>query len=392
MKIIFRVLLLLSIIPNLAQAETTKEWTFLVFINGNNNLDFYGALNINQMEKVGSDENRNIVVQWASLGNKKTGRYYIQKDDDANTVTSPLVEDLGNVDMGDYRTLESFLRWGMEKYPAKHYFLTVWDHGSGWRFTPDKAKQALHINDISYDDNTGHAITTKELGQVINSVSRSTGRKIDIYGSDACLMAMVEIAGEMSQSIDFFVGSQHLEPMAGWPYTEILTRLSANPTMSPRELSSVVTEEYFKSYQGGSNGTDEITFSAFDMSKYEMFKNNLKNLGQEISQLATKEKEQIANAAREVLSFTYSDYGDYGDFLQLLKKGALKSTTIDAASSSLKEFAFISKASGQFGKAQGLSFWLPKTSSDLNMYSAKYHELAFDASTGWSNALATFIK
>ncbi|HEY8280004.1 MAG TPA: hypothetical protein VIH99_10285, partial [Bdellovibrionota bacterium] len=89
-----------------------KEWTFLLFLNGNNNLDSYGALNINQMEEVGSSDQVNLVVQWASLANHGTKRLYVQKDNDTRRVTSPVVQDMGNADMGDVRVLEDFIRWG----------------------------------------------------------------------------------------------------------------------------------------------------------------------------------------------------------------------------------------------------------------------------------------
>src|SRR4051794_2179636 len=80
-----------------------KDWTFLIYLNGNNNLDSFGTLNINQMEQVGSTENINIVVQWASLAKKKTQRLFVVQDKDKNKVTSPVVQDMGNVDMGDWR-------------------------------------------------------------------------------------------------------------------------------------------------------------------------------------------------------------------------------------------------------------------------------------------------
>src|SRR6185312_9985134 len=67
-----------------AHAEGTtaaqKDWTFLVYINGHNNLDSYGAQNIKSMEQVGSSDKLNIVVQWASLENNDTRRLLIQKD------------------------------------------------------------------------------------------------------------------------------------------------------------------------------------------------------------------------------------------------------------------------------------------------------------------------
>ena len=35
-----------------------KEWTALLFLNGHNNLDEFGEMNLNQIEEVGSSEHR----------------------------------------------------------------------------------------------------------------------------------------------------------------------------------------------------------------------------------------------------------------------------------------------------------------------------------------------
>ena len=52
--------------------------------------------------------------------------------------------------------------------------------------------------DISYDDVSGHVITTEQLALAMGEIQKITGNKVELYGSDACLMAMAEIAGEMS--------------------------------------------------------------------------------------------------------------------------------------------------------------------------------------------------
>ena len=173
-----------------------KEWTFLIYLNGNNNLDSFGKMNINQMEKIGSTAKVNIVVQWASLENGKTKRLYITKDSDTTTVTSKIVEEMGQVDMGDYHSVINFVKWGAENYPAQHYFVDIWDHGSGWHFKPGET-----MKDISWDETTGNHITTEQLATALSESSKIIGHKIDIYGSDACLMAMVEIANLMTDSV-----------------------------------------------------------------------------------------------------------------------------------------------------------------------------------------------
>ena len=184
-----------------------KEWTILVFLNGHNDLDSYGAMNVNAMERVGSSPGVNIVVQWASLDFSTTKRILVQKDNDEANVTSPMVHDPGLQDMGDYRSLVNFVRWAKENYPAKHYFIDVWNHGSGWHKRFPGASRAPD-KDISFDDRFDSHITTKELGQAMAEIKTVLGQKVDIYGSDACLMAMAEVAGEMVDSVRVFIGAE----------------------------------------------------------------------------------------------------------------------------------------------------------------------------------------
>jgi len=39
--------------------------------------------------------------------------------------------------------------------------IAVWNHGNGWHLM--NAGGGMQMQDISYDDNTGHKITTEEL-------------------------------------------------------------------------------------------------------------------------------------------------------------------------------------------------------------------------------------
>ena len=141
--------------------------------------------------------------------------------------------------------------------------MAVWNHGAGWH------RLAGGQRDISFDDNTGNKISTEELGLAMGEAQKITGEKIEIYGSDACLMGMAEVAGEMKDSVKYFAGSQDLEPGEGWPYGPFIQRWTAKPEMDGRELAKVLTEEYIKSYSGGVYGNKSVTFSAYDLSKYD---------------------------------------------------------------------------------------------------------------------------
>jgi hypothetical protein len=381
---------------NAQAANAPKEWTFLVYLNGDNNLDSFGTTNINQMEAVGSSDKVNIIVQWASYENGKTQRLYIKKDGDKRKVTSPVIQDMGRVDMGNWQTLADFIKWGAQNYPAQHYLVDVWDHGSGWHAMQamENGTNVFHPTDISWDDFSGNHITTKELGMALAQGAQAIGHKIDVYGSDACLMAMAEVASEMKNSVQYFVGSQDLEPGAGWPYDQIFARW-ANRSMSPRDVATMIAQEYTKSYQGGSNGNQEVTATAYDLSRTDALEQSIRALGAEMMKLDASGRAKVVSAAQSTAKFTYSDYGDLLDFVNRVDKqnlnldrGAL--TQVQAAAS---QFIMVNTVTSSWSsKANGISFWLPSSKSSYGEFSQIYNDLSFQHDTEWSNALQYLVQ
>lgn len=369
-------------------AKTEKEWTFLLFLNGHNNLDYFGGFNVNQMEEVGSNENLNLVVQWASFKNHKTQRLLIQKDNDAQNVTSPVVESLDPVDMGDYRQLVEFVRWGVEKYPAKKYMIAVWNHGNGW-YRLGNAQR-----DISYDDLSGNKITTEQLGLAMAEAAKIMGHKVDIYGSDACLMAMAEIAGEMKDSVQFMVGSEELEPGYGWPYSTWLQKWASNEKASAKEVSVYLTDEYIKAYDGGIYGFQDVTFSAMDLTKFDGLSKAISSLNASLSNLVPADINAVKAVAHSTQSFTYDDYRDLGDFVNRLSnsKVGVQDSVLANADQAISDLVVANAGTGIYENVSGVAFWLPTSSYNLNQHQERYSKLQFNLETGWLNFLQMLNK
>jgi hypothetical protein len=294
---------------NMAQAATpTKTWTFLIYLNGNNSLDSFGKQNIQDMEKVGSNDQVNIVVQWASLSAKKTVRLLVQKSKGGKGISSPILQDLGKVDMGDPKTLEDFIQWGVTNYPAEHYFVNVWNHGSGWHALRSMTRAPSAAFDISWDDNSQNSIKTEELGKVMAKAAAIMGHKVDVYGSDACLMAMGEVAAEMNDSVSYFAGSEETEPGAGWPYADLLSRWEATTNATPAQVVNILTDVYVKYYD--KNHRDQVTFSAFDLSKLSALHQAMADLSANMQQLGPQDRASVLRASNDTQRFTYADYAD----------------------------------------------------------------------------------
>ena len=92
----------------------------------------------------------------------------------------------------------------------------MWNHGAGY-------KEAF------VDGNT--VLTLKD---VVSGI-RDSNVHLDLLGFDACLMGMHEVAYATRGLANYLVGSEEVEPGAGYPYDAVLSGLSANTKIEARD-------------------------------------------------------------------------------------------------------------------------------------------------------------
>ncbi len=233
---LMQIILIAAFFPFNASASTDneiKQWSFLVFINADNDLDEFGVEDIIEMERAGLSDDVNVIVQIDRF--KLPARRYDvsgrspQSSADDWGIKSKKVMDIGEVDMGDFKELIKFVKWAHEKYPANNYMLIIWNHGSGWK----KRGVRNGFKGISYDDDSNNHISAKELGTAVNAIHAILGKPIEVFGMDACLMQMIEVAYELKDGASYITASEETEPGEGWPYHLILAPLYKNPSMTP---------------------------------------------------------------------------------------------------------------------------------------------------------------
>ncbi len=366
-----------------------KEWALLTYLNGFNSLDSFGYLDMNEMEKVGSTPRVHVVSQWASLKTKEVHRVYVNKDSDPSTVTSPVVENLGKIDMGDYRSLIDFVKWSVKNYPADHYFVNVWNHGNGWHFTGTKGVPPS-TRDLSYDDLSGNKITTEQLGQALAELSAELGKKIDVFGSDSCLMAMAEVAGEMKGSVGQFIGSEEVEPADGWPYDTLLTKWNAGGAKSPADVANILTQVYVDSYKNG----QDATLSGMDLAKYGPLASAVRDLADAIKSEPASVRQKILQAVGRTQSYTSDDYKDLGDFVDVLAKDTsinLRPDILAGVKTALKAFVNANRTTTAMAKSQGVSIWFPDSAWEFGTYKERYRAMTFNQDTGWIDAITATL-
>ena len=159
------------------------------------------------------------------------------------------------VNMGSATTLEGFLRFGVEKYPAKRYIVVLWDHGGG-------------VNQgIGPDEVTKSAIPVPQISQALSKVKKDLGATFEIAGFDACLMATVEVAASLVSSSNYMVASEDLEPGSGWDYAAFLGYVSANPAATGVMIGTKIADSYKSKQEKEASGSAAITLSVTDLSK-----------------------------------------------------------------------------------------------------------------------------
>jgi hypothetical protein len=298
------------------------EWTVMVYLDADNNLESAGIDDINEMEMVGSTSEVNIVVQvdrvpYSVLASSNQGyadntsndnwtttrRYYITQDFNPVLINSPLKIDLGELNMGDPQTLVDFANWAANNYPAKKYLLVIWNHGGGFR--------SLNLaKDIAWDDtNGGDKITMPELEDALSTITAQIGKNIDLVGMDACFMAMTEVAYQIKDYADILVTSEESEPEGGWPYDTILSQLVSNPLISPEELATDIVDKYIYSYP-----FSNVTQSAIDLSYIDSLASQLSNLALAIMDDTLTPKDIYIDAAYSSQHYDDPDFIDLYDF------------------------------------------------------------------------------
>jgi Clostripain family len=423
-----------------AKASTKKSWTLMVYLAGDNNLDGAGVVDLDEMKKVGTTDEINVLAQFDRAGNRgETTRYCLRN---GTPTSKDAVQKLGETNMGDPKVLEDFVHWGIANYPADHYLLVLWNHGAGWDdanlyqgdvfsgaappvarkkrpvvmrgavereakplpFAQTRAglarthralfrttvEAAVKERAIAFDDQAQDFLDNIELKRVMARIKRGLGRKIDILGMDACLMSMVEVAYQMRDGADYTVGSEEVEPGNGWPYDRILGKLAANPAMAPADLGKTIVSEYLASYGRAEN----VTQSAMRLAELKTLAGAVDRLGKALRAAlpdpASYAAILTARARVQEYSRPYDDYCDLLDLCGLMAAG-LGSAVADACAAVKEAAGKAVLASGckgsAVGRSNGVSIYFPK-----RKLSPLYKTLDFTKQNAWDDFLKAYLE
>lgn len=330
------------------------KWTVMVYMCGDNDLESALIKDLNEMEKVGSTSDVNIVAQLSrspfydtSNGNwVGARRYFVTRDpyEDPspdvppnNTIRSQMVADLGMLNMGTKNALVDFVRWAVNNYPAERYFLILSDHGSGIR----PFERGLLRRAIIFSDSFNDYLSNRELKEAFWEVRREilNGKLLEILGYDASEMSMIENAYQVRHAAKYLIASQLSEPNDGYPYDRFLSELTSNPNIPTEEFLRKFVKHYITSYEPGrpTNGAgSSVTIAVYRLDALQPLVDAISKLAVELRQRLLTHSKLIEELRRTTQLFSEHIYRDLYHFCELLIQRFPDESVKDAARNVIK--------------------------------------------------------
>jgi hypothetical protein len=381
------------------------KWTFMFYMDGDNNLEGAAFNDIAEMNVVGSNDSLAIVGLYdrhpgylQTVPDWAESRYFVLLPNGVNKTRS-----LGELNMGDPVTLVNFVRWARQNFPADYYALVLWDHGGGWmtqqasRVVSSEATPRFPLLppgavdgfepylDVGGDQTNGDRLMSLEIQSALKGVPKS-----DILWICTCLNGMVENAFQYRNAAEYYTASQDVAPSRGWNNQTFFELIREHPDMTPREVAAWIVQSYGLAY---SPDHQHITQSAIQMSRVDEVVEEVDGLA---GVLIDKEPwAEIDSALANTCWFPPFPYRDLYDFAWNLKAKSLDPDVrvqCDRIMGTLYDCTVANYASQPVGNASGLSVFFP---TSLAAYNEQYHKpgnIEFADETLWDEFLLLYLN
>ncbi len=346
------------------------EVTIMVYMCGTDLESRSGMATSDLQEMLAADlgDNVNLIVftggcnKWKnSVVSSSVNQIYQIKDGKMKL----LKKDAGKASMTNPDTLTEFIKYCDANYPANRNQLIFWDHGGG------------SISGYGYDEKN-KVSGSMDLAE-INQALKKAGVTFDFVGFDACLMATLETALMLSPYADYLIASEETEPGVGWYYTDWLTELGKNTSMSTLDIGKNIVDDFVDTCASKCRG-QKTTLSVVDLAELEMtVPDELKAFAKSASELIRDDEYKVVSDARyNTREFAASTAIDQVDLVHLAKNMGTDAgeELADALLSAVK----YNRTSSNMTNAYGLSIYFPyKKASSVDTVVDTYEAIGMDA-------------
>lgn len=331
-------------------------WTLFVYMCGSDLESEGGSASADIKEIISASESKdvNIVIQtggsfsWnkQNIESNRIGRYVVENNN------LQLVESHPDASMGDYKTLKSFLNWGIKKYPAQNMGIVFWNHGGG------------PLDGVCYNEKYDYdSLNLSEIEVALESVSTNMTDKFQMISFDACLMSTMEVANMLVPYADYMVASQQSEPCDGWEYKSVVNALVENPNIKGDAFGKAIVDGFINSVKNNDDGDDEYsTLSVIDLTKIDDVLVAFNDMAKNMDNIAVNNTilRQITDKAIESIEVGSGDF-DFGlvDLYDFMSRISSIVEGTDAVKSATTQAVVYEKHCKESPNAHGLNIYYP---------------------------------
>ena len=274
-----------------AQPAPPAEWTFLVYLAADCDLEEPMLANLEEMGRIGSTAKVQILAL-VDRPQKDKDEVKAKDDDDADDEEEDdedddddhtdrdvynaanwggaklfhvekehLTElaDWGKTDMGSPKVLERFLRYGIQHCPAKRFAVVLNDHGNSW-------------HGLCYDEGSENHLSLGDLRKAFTATAPAFGGRLELIGLDACLMANLDVATCLAPYARYMVASEELVPGSGWEYRGLFGQLNEKPEADGLAAGRIIVDTFRKSFSEAPDKYDRqreanVTMAVIDLQQ-----------------------------------------------------------------------------------------------------------------------------
>lgn len=355
--------------------------TIMVYMCGTDLESKYGmaSSDMQEMSAASYGDNVNVIVftggcsKWKSTGisNKVNQVYQIK-----NGQVGRLVEDAGTKAMTDPNNLSWFIKYCAQNFPANRNELILWDHGGG------------SVTGYGYDEKNKSSGSMSLAG--VNQALKSGGVKFDFIGFDACLMATAETALMLNEHADYLIASEETEPGIGWYYTNWLTKLGSNTSMSTLDIGKNIVDDFVSECAKKCRG-QKTTLSVIDLAEFSnTVPKDLNAFAKSVSAKISKDEyKDISNARYSTREFAESTRIDQVDLVNLAEN--VGTPEGKALADTLKKAVKYNRTSTNMTNAYGVSIYFPyQRTSYVDTACNTYNQIGMDSE--YSKCIKQFAK
>ena len=177
----------------------TGTWTVMLYLNAEDSsfADILTKYRTDIESFIGAKRSfLTVTVLYDPPGNTGITRYVVQPN--GNYTNGVNRWTLAEANMGDPDTLNNFVSWSMDQFPADNYYLAIDDHGNG--------AYGISFDATSWND----PLTPPEVYSALKGATQNGARKIDILDYEACLMGLAENAYDVKSLVHYLVASEQI--------------------------------------------------------------------------------------------------------------------------------------------------------------------------------------